>query len=64
MAQSLSGMRLVSFPSEEVEEVALAELLRIDRDVHIVNDDKYIITQKQCEHLKTRGIDYRIDKVL
>ena len=64
MEQVLTGMRLVSFPSEKVEEVALSELLRIDKDVRIVNEAKYIITQKQCEHLKARGIDYKIDKVL
>lgn len=64
MEQTLTGMRLVSFPSEDTEATALSELLTIEKDVRIVNDSQYIITQKQCEHLHDRGIDYHIDKVL
>lgn len=64
MSQSLTGMRLVSFPTEQSEEKALSELLLIEKDVRIVNKNQYIITPKQCEHLHDRKIDYIIDKVL
>lgn len=64
MQQSITGMRLVSFPSEEVEGSAFSELMLIEKSVRVVNEGQYIITEKQCEHLKSRGIKYNIDKIL
>jgi len=64
MASILEGMRLVHFPSSEVEEQAFSALMMIEKSVHVVNDAQYVITERQCTHLKEKGIDYKIDKIL
>ncbi|EGG41074.1 Hypothetical protein Nlim_1880 [Candidatus Nitrosarchaeum limnium SFB1] len=62
--QSLSGMRLVTFPTESAEGQAFSELMLIDKSIHIVNDGKYVISEKQCTHLKEKGIDYNVEETL
>lgn len=64
MATIVEGMRLVHFPSSDVEEKAFSELMLIEKSVRVVNDGQYIITERQCTHLKEKGIDYKIDKIL
>ena len=60
----IEGMRLVHFPSSKIEEKAFSELMMIEKSVRVVNDGQYIITERQCTHLKEKGIDYKIDKIL
>ena len=64
MTALIDGLRLVHFPSSTVEEQAFTELMMIEKSVRIVNDGQYIITERQCAHLKDKGIDYKIDKIL
>lgn len=64
MSTTMAGMRLVHFASGDAEEEAFSELMMIRKSVRVVNDDQYVITEKECTHLKDKGIDYKIDKIL
>lgn len=62
--QTVSGMRLVTFPTEDAEEKAFTELMLIDKSIHVVNDGRYVISERQCTHLKEKGIDYNVEEIL
>ncbi len=50
----------IEFPSKDVEENGIAELMSIRDSLKIVQNGQYVITKKECEYLSERNIEHKI----
>lgn len=58
------GMRIVTFKTPNSEKRGFQELMLIGKSVRVGKDGKYMISARECSHLKDKGIAYHIVKKL
>ena len=50
----------IEFTNTKQEELGIAELLAIRKNIHIVEKNYYVVTKLEREHLKSREIKHSV----